>query len=184
MKPIIYGLLTGVALAITACNSQPADKSMAEKDSAGATTSTTNNEEAKEERNKKIALESAEAINQHDVNVVLKDVAPDAVDYSDGSMPPAKSKDSIATMITGWMKAFPDVKGSNLKAVADGDWVVVWGDWSGTWKGDFMGQKATGKSYKTREVDIFRFNNDSKIIEHYNASTWPATAMQTGMKMP
>lgn len=183
MKPIIYGLLTSVTVVLTACNSQPANKDMAEKDSAGATMPMNNDEEAKEERNKKTALESAEAINQHDVNVVLKDAAPDVVDYSDGAMPPTKSKDSINVMISNWMKAFPDVKGSNLKAVADGDWVVVWGDWNGTWKGDFMGQKATGKSYKTREADIFRFNNEGKIIEHYSASTWPATAMQTGMKM-
>jgi predicted ester cyclase len=183
MKTTICCLLTSATLALAACNSQPADKDMTEKDTTGATVSTNNADEAKEERNKRIALESVEAINSHDVNTVLKDVAPDAVDYGDGMMPPVRSKDSVTTMISAWLKAFPDAKGSNLKAVADGDWVVVWGDWSGTWKSDFMGQKANNKSYKTREADIFRFNNEGKIIEHHNASTWYAVAAQTGLKM-
>lgn len=183
MKAIIYSVLASVTFTLAACNSQPADKSMSEKDETGATTSTNNAEEAKEERNKKTALESVEAINRHDVNAALKDVTTDATEYGDGMMPPVKSKDSIVTMVSNWFKAFPDVKGSDLKAVADGDWVVVWGDWSGTWKGDFMGQKPTGKSYKTKEADFFRFNDEGKIIEHHNASTWHAAAAQTGMKL-
>jgi predicted ester cyclase len=172
--------LSGTIIAFTACNDDAAK-------TAGATDTDSNSKkemsaEDKEERNKQTALASIAGINSHDVNAVMKDVAPGAKDFGDGSMPPA-SLDSSKAMLTQWFTAFPDVKGENLKAVADGEWVMVWGDWSGTWKGDFMGQKATGKSYKIKDVDIFRFNDEGKITEHHYTQNWITSASQIGMKM-
>lgn len=184
MKSAICFLLAGAIFIITACNNQPTVKGMEEKDDTSQpTTTASNSDEDKEERNKKIALASVEGISRHDVNAALKDVAPNAADYGDGTQTPVKSKDSIVAMVNSWLKAFPDVKASNLNAVADGDWVVVWGDWSGTWKGDFMGQKATGKSYKIKDADIFRFNDEGQMTEHHTFPTWAAMAQQIGMKM-
>lgn len=175
----IFLLLTAAALFFAACN----DASKTNEAKEGETMSGSD-EEAKEERNKKTALASVEAFSAHNVDAVFKDAAPDAVDYADGSMPPVKGVDSGKVMVNTWIKAFPDVKGFDLKAVADGDWVMVWGDWSGTWKGDFMGQKATGKSYKIKDVDIFRFNDEGKITEHHAVQSFNEVARQVGMKMP
>ena len=182
-----FYLICAGAIAITACTNNSNVKGMSGKDSPGADmkmSSSDNAAETKEERNKQIVMQSLESVSKHDAMGVLKDAVPEVIDYNDGSMPAFKGKDTTNVMISNWMKAFPDVKGENLNAVADGDWVVVWGDWSGTWKGDFMGQKANGKSYKIRDADIFRLNDDGKITEHHTLSTWPAIAAQTGMKMP
>jgi predicted ester cyclase len=118
------------------------------------------------------------------VDGVLKDCANDVVDYGDGSMPPVKGKDSVAAMMKQWMNAFPDNKGSDLKYVADGDWVMVWGEWSGTWKNDFMGMKATNKQYKLKDVDIFKFNDAGQVVEHHNVQSPNTMMMQVGMNPP
>jgi steroid delta-isomerase-like uncharacterized protein len=140
--------------------------------------------EDKEARNKKIVMASYDAMASHNVNDMLKDCAADCMDYGDGSMQPVKGKDSIAKMIQMWFNAFPDAKGDNLKYVADDDWVMVWGDWSGTFKNDFMGMKATNKSFKYKDVDIFKLNDDGKVIEHHNVQSPNTMMMMVGAQMP
>lgn len=139
---------------------------------------------SKAERNKKIVMASYDAMSSHNVSDMLKDCAADCVDYGDGSMPPIKGKDSIMKMLNDWMTAFPDTKVDNLKYVADGDMVMAWGDWSGTWKGDFMGMKPTNKSYKMQDVDIFKFNDAGQIVEHHNIQSMNDMMMQVGMHPP
>ncbi|MCU7550452.1 ester cyclase [Chitinophagaceae bacterium LB-8] len=171
----IFLLIPVACLFFAACNNPQTTASNEKMDTAG---------ENKEERNKKIALESVDGINAHNIDMALKNVTPDAVDYGDGSMDAIKGIDSIKASVSSWLNAFPDVKGENLKSVADGDLVMVWGDWSGTWKNDFMGQKATDKSYKIKDVDIFRFNDEGKITEHHFVQSPLTSMVQVGMKMP
>jgi predicted ester cyclase len=141
-------------------------------------------QEDKEERNKKIAMESVDAMNAHNVDQALSYATPDAVDYGDGSMEPVKNMDSVKNMIKGFIAAFPDYKGSDLVATADGDRVMVYGVWTGTFKNDYMGMKATGKSFKVNDVDIFTFNDDGKITSHRNIMPWMVSMQQVGAKMP
>ena len=129
-------------------------------------------------------MASYEAMNSHNVAEALKYCTADVVDYGDGSMPPVKGRDSITKMINEWMTAFPDNKASDIKYVADGDWVMVWAKQSGTWKGDMMGMKANNKSYKLMDVDIFKLNDDGQIIEHHNVQSPNTMMMQVGMHMP
>lgn len=140
--------------------------------------------ESKSERNKKVVMASMEGMMAKNVEQAFKDVVADAVDYGDGSMPALKGKDTIMKMVSVWMTAFPDNKGNDLKYVADGDWVMVWGEWSGAWKGDFMGMKATNKSYKMKDVDIFKLNDAGQITEHHNVQSPNTMMMQVGMMMP
>jgi ketosteroid isomerase-like protein len=142
-----------------------------------------NKMEDKEERNKKIIMASLDAIGSHNVNDVLKDCAPDCTDYGDGSMPAVKGRDSIAKMLQGWMNSF-DIKADNMKYVADGDWVWVWGDWSGTFKNDYMGMKATNKSFKYKDVDIFKLSDDGKVLEHHNVQSPNTMMMMVGVQPP
>jgi predicted ester cyclase len=176
-------LVAATAILFAACESNAnktaeggTDNKMS--DSTAATT------ESKPERNKKIIMASFDAMASHNVSDMLKDCAADCVDYGDGSMPPVKGKDSVMKMLNEWMTAFPDNKGDNLKYVADGDWVMVWGDWLGTWKGDFMGMKATNKSYKMKDVDIFKLNDAGQVVEHHNVQSPNTMMMQVGMHMP
>lgn len=131
----------------------------------------TDSAEAKEEKNKETALASVNALIAGDVDATLKDVTPEAIDYNDGSMPATKGKDSLIVMIKSWRESLSDYKGDNLMALADGDYVAVFGEWSGTFKGDVMGMKTAGKKIKIKDVDIFKFNSEGKITEHRNVQS-------------
>lgn len=165
---------------LAACNTKT--------DNAGTTAATTetkeaNSEEAKEERNKQTALASIHALMKGNVDSTLANVTPDAVDYGDGSMAPVKNRDTVAKMMKIWVAAVPDYKAEDLVAVADGNKVMIYGVWTGTWKNELMGMKPTGKTIKMHDVDIFTFNDDGKIIEHRNIQTNNELARQLGMPM-
>jgi predicted ester cyclase len=141
-------------------------------------------QEEKEERNKQIALASVKAVSSGDVENACKDLAPDVINYGNGNIPPVQGIDKVKAGMSMFVGAIPIDKTENLVAIADGDWVMVWGEWSGTWKGDMMGQKATGKPFRKKDVEIFRFNNDGKISEHHSVQSFCEVARQIGMKMP
>lgn len=186
MKKVFLFLLASSCL-IVACNSDKKEDSTDKKDTMSA-----DNKDAmssmdnKAEKNRQAALTSMAAFNAHDVDAMFKDVdANDATDYNDGSMAPVKSVDSIKAGIRAWMAAFPDVKGENLEAFsnADGSKVIVMGQWTGTFKNDFMGMKATNKSFKYTDGDIFTFNADGKITTHRSVQSNMTAMMQVGAKM-
>lgn len=177
----VHLLAFAACLFFAACN-DGANNTVADSNNKGDTTKMT--QEDKEERNKKVVLESMDAMNAHNPDNVLKNVTADGVDYGDGNMPPVKGMDSVKASINAFLAAFPDYKGDNLQAVADGDKVMVYGDWSGTFKNDFMGMKATGKSFKVKDVDIFEMNDEGKITSHRNIMPWAAIMEQVGAKMP
>lgn len=143
-----------------------------------------NSTESKEERNKQTVMASMEAMSKGDVEGVLKDADKDVVDYGDGSSSSVKGVDSVKAGLKSWLAAVPDYKGTDMMAVADGDHVMVYGTWSGTWKNALMGMKPTGKSFKIKDVDIFTLNDAGKITEHRSVQSGSVMAQQLGMKMP
>lgn len=179
MKKISSFLFMGSFLALTACNDSVKVASASDKDSINKTESTS---EIKTKHNKQIGLASVEAFNKHDVDAGFKDCAPNFLDYGDGSGKPM-NLESVKQFFKSYLNAFPDFKNENIRCVADDEWAMVWADCSGTWKNDFMKQKATGKSFKIRDVDLFRFNEEGKIIEHYNVQPFADIAKQIGLKM-
>ena len=160
MKKTLLSLLVIIWLA--SCNNNPTAKSSDTKNAmmpAG---------DSKTSKNKQTALTSVMAINQHDIDAILKDVTSDATDYYDGSGPPIKGLDSVRAGMKSWFGAFPDVRGEDFLILSDDDGsnVAVVATWTGTFKNDYMGMKATGKSFKYRDADIFTFNSDGKITSH------------------
>jgi len=172
-------ILLLTVLWLIACNNEK------KAEPAGTTPATSAATDSKAEKNKQAALAGAMGVNAHDVDAMLRDIAADAVDYGDGSMPPVKGVDSIKAGIKSWLAAFPDVKGENFMALTDdGTHVAVIADWTATFKNDFMGMKATGKSYKLMDADIFTFNNEGKITEHRSIQPNSNMMSQVGAKMP
>jgi steroid delta-isomerase-like uncharacterized protein len=66
-----------------------------------------------------------------------------------------------------WFRAVPDWSYTVGKIAAEGDAVWVYGTYSGTQKGDWLGIPATNKAYKMDAVDIFRVQ-DGKLAEHWD----------------
>jgi len=171
-------IMTVSLLALSACNSEKKE----EKEDKDKMTNSTG--ESQEEKNKATALASVNAMIAGDIDAVLKDVAADGIDYGDGSMPPTKGIDSLKASLKAWRGAMSEYKAENLWALADGDKVVVFGDWSGTFKDDFMGMKTAGKSFKIKDIDIFKFNSEGKMTEHHNIQSSCAMLSQMGIAPP
>jgi steroid delta-isomerase-like uncharacterized protein len=68
---------------------------------------------------------------------------------------------------SAWFAASPDFKHEVKQLAIDGDRVWVYGTYSGTHAGDWLGLPATGKSYRFDAVDIFRVE-DGKLAEHWD----------------
>jgi predicted ester cyclase len=124
------------------------------------------NTETKEERNKKVVKSSIEAMLAKDTSALMATLADNIIDYGDGTGNPLQNRDSLKSSIAMFLDAFPDYKGEDIMYFADGDHVVVIGEWSGTFKNDMGKIKATGKKFKIRDADIFRVNEEGKIAEH------------------
>lgn len=172
MKKLLFGL--AIAGLFAACKGGSATVSVSNADSVSA----------KIEKNKQTALASEQAINAKDVAGVMKYCAPDFIDYGNGQRPPEKNIDSIKAGLKSFFEAFPDMKGENLKALADSNTVAVIGDWSGTFSKDMMGIKATNKAFKLADVDIFTFNEKGQISSHRSVQTEASFFEALGISMP
>jgi SnoaL-like polyketide cyclase len=106
--------------------------------------------ENKEEKNKQVALECVRAWSSGNMDLILSHTAKDAVDYGDGSTPPARGIDTMKMFMNQWRFAVNEYKSSNQLAVSDSDYVFVYADWNGSFKTDFMGMKRKGKSFTLR----------------------------------
>jgi predicted ester cyclase len=140
--------------------------------------------ESKEDRNKKIIKEAMSALNDHNVEKMAAMMSADAVDYGDGSGRSIKGVDSIKASMTAMMTAFPDFKADDLRFFADGDHVVVIGQYSGTFKKDMGKYKATGKEFKFPDADIFTLNDEGKITSHRYIQPDATLFSQVGVKQP
>jgi len=177
-------LVMAFAIFFIACTDAGENSANSEKDSSGIASSGVNDQESKEERNKETAMKSVNAFMAGKVDEVMADADKDMMEYGDGSFPPMKGLDSMKIGMQSWMNAFSDYKGSDLQAVADGDHVIVYGVWTGTWTKEYMGMKPTNKSFKIFDADIFKFNDAGKMIEHRGVQSSKTLADQIGMKMP
>jgi len=169
MKKTILFLITTLFFAITGCNNESKKDEVKSETIASA--------DSKEERNKKVVMSSVESFIKGDIDGVFKDVATGFVDYTDGTMPPITSIDTLRDFIKMMKTSIEGYKGENLKYYADGDYVIVHGDWGGVFKNDMAGIKATGKPVKFKDVDIFKLNDEGKIVEHHSVQNLPAILM-------
>jgi len=66
-----------------------------------------------------------------------------------------------------WFESVPDFEYTLKKIVADEDSVWVYGTYSGTQTGDWLGIPATNQQYSIDAVDIFRIE-EGKLAEHWD----------------
>jgi predicted ester cyclase len=137
--------------------------------------------ESKQERNKKVIMANMEAAGRADIDAMLKDAATNFTDYTDGSIPPVTNIDSLRGLLKMMFTSIESYKPSNIMLIAEGDYVAAYADWSGTFKNDMMSIKATGKMVSFPDVDIFKFNEEGKIIEHRSVQNMGLALMASGM---
>lgn len=179
MKRTFVFLLAAGFLTLTACNDSAKVASASDNDSTGKM-ETTN--QTKAQQNKQTVSSIIDAVNRQDVEVMFKNCSASYLDYGDGLSKPM-TIDSVKSLFKEWFHAFPDFKADNVRYVAEGEWVVVWADWSATWKGDFMKKKANGKRFRFNDADFYRFDADGKLVEHRSIQPFSTIWTQIGLKM-
>ncbi len=167
--------MTGISLLIASCNNEK------RTDETSKSITATPGAESKQERNKKIIIVAMESFMKGDLDGTFKVADTSYTDYADGSMPPIHNVDTIKSFMKSLINSVEGYKGENLKYYADGDYVLVYGDWGGVFKHDLMGMKATGKQVRFKDVDIFKLNDAGKVVEHSSVQNLGAALMTSNM---
>ncbi len=104
-----------------------------------------------------------EAFNGKNLDAVIDCYAEDAVNFQIAAGEPSIGKEQIRQDTAEFFKGFPDAWAKIENLMADGDW-AAW-EWlgGGSFKGEFYGQKPTGKSFELRGCGFFQFK-DGKIV--------------------
>jgi predicted ester cyclase len=167
-------LLCTIAAVLASCNNE-SKKTGDKNEPTFAST------ETKQERNKKVIAASMEAFEKRNIDGMVKDAAPGYTDYGDETTPPSSNIDSTKAFIKMLVNSIENYKAGNAQLIADGDWVFYYADWSGIFKNDLMGMKATGKPIRYKDCDIFKFNEEGKITEHHSIQNMAALFMMPAM---
>lgn len=140
------------------------------------------------EKNKAACVSFYEAFNSRDYAKIGTLIADNFVDHA---LPPGmaeqtglEGRDLFDVAIKEYISAFPDVKVSAIRYVAEGDYVMTFVSMSGTHKGNFAGIPPTGKSFNFMDADLIRFDSNGKAIEHWAVQDGSAMMMQLGVVPP
>ena len=87
----------------------------------------------------------------------------------------------VASNISGFTKAVPDLKWEIKEVLVSGDRVIVRGEASGTPAGAFMGVPHGGTHFKIMSIDVHTIR-DGKIVRAYHIEDWMGAARQLNAK--
>lgn len=133
-----------------------------------------------DERNREIILRSLLDINSRNFEGLRGYIAPTAVDHqAPPGIPPGP--DGIIQGLKMFTSAFPDMKIEPIHTAADGDIVIVYSKWTGTHRGEFLGNAPTNRSFSVFESDIFRLNDVRQVVEHWSVQDMCAILNQLGI---
>ena len=79
-----------------------------------------------------------------------------AVNTQFAAGPPVVGREQIRAELRGFFLAFPDVTTTPVGLYSDGEWAILEWTGTGTWKGEFLNQVPTGRSYTLRGCGFFR----------------------------
>jgi steroid delta-isomerase-like uncharacterized protein len=110
-----------------------------------------------------------DAFQACDVERVIACYSDDAVNFQVAAGEPAVGKEQIKKETAAFFAAFPDAWSRVENLIGDGDW-AAW-EWigGGTFLGEFVGSKPTGKSFEIRGCGFFNFR-DGLIV--YQRGYW------------
>ncbi len=122
-----------------------------------------------------------QGLNKGDVSVFDQLLHPDYVNHD---MPvPAPGIAGFNAIIGMFKGAFPDMHVTVEESIAEGNQVATRGYFTGTHKGDFMGIKPTGKSFKVSYTDMWKAEGD-KLKENWVQMDMVGLMQQLGVMKP
>src|SRR5689334_10807415 len=88
----LFIILAAITFSFGSCTNKTGSAS--NTDTANTTASKAGAATDMREKNKETALDAEQAVNNHDADALFKNATNDVVDYTDGTAPPVKGKDS------------------------------------------------------------------------------------------
>ena len=120
-------------------------------------------------RNLDTTREFYERISRGELSVFDDTVGPDFVDHA---LPPdvPPTIETVKQWFGQTLQAFPDMTMTVEDAAEDGDMVWARVRMTGTHQGEFAGNAPTGRPFDIQVIDILRFDDDGKVVEHWGVS--------------
>lgn len=112
----------------------------------------------REEENKAVVRKAIDAFNRRDYGTYFACHTEDSTSWEVFFDKPLTWQQSRGFIPDYW-GAYPDARVDTQVMIAEGDVVAVENIISGTFRNDFMGRKATGKSFRQAEAVFFRLEN-------------------------
>jgi len=135
------------------------------------------------EDNLAVLMKFAEAANTGNLDLFKEVVSPACIerDPAPGQVP---GPEGYHELFSRCLTAFPDFNAAPDTIIADDDAIAVAYTMTGTQTGLLMGMPPTGRKFKIRGVEIFKFK-DGKIVERWGSSDELGMLQQLGLvKLP
>jgi len=129
-----------------------------------ALTPTATADARREEPKSIVAAFAAEVLTRRDFSRLDVYMRPDYIQHNPLV---AQGSRGFRDFFAAWFGASPDFKHEVKQIAVEGDRVWVYGTYSGTHAGDWLGIPATGRTYSFDAVDIFRLE-DGRLAEHWD----------------
>jgi predicted ester cyclase len=120
-----------------------------------------------------VATAMTEKFNSRDFAGMIEEDGGGAVDYTEvGTGRRITEPDEMVALLSGWVTAFPDVRGTVLSAMRDGERLCAEIHWEGTHDGPLVTPSgtlpATGNRTSTRAAELFTIR-DGRVVDivHY-----------------
>ncbi len=121
-----------------------------------------------------------DSINARDLDAFADLMAEDFIEHEETpGLEPTKAgvRDFFGMQIAG----FPDMRMEAEDVFGSGDKVVARVRYTGTHKGEIMGMPATGKHVDVQLIDMFRFDGDGRVCEHWGVMDMMGMMQQLGV---
>jgi predicted ester cyclase len=102
--------------------------------------------------------------NQHDFSALAEHMKEDYIQHN---LLVPQGRDGFQSFFQDAFHAVPDWKYALKNIISGGDFVWVYGTYSGTQTGEWLGIPATGKAFAFDAVDIFRLEG-GRLAEHWD----------------
>ena len=104
-------------------------------------------------------------LNEHNLTALDKYYASNATQHNPGA---GEGRQGIKSFFGRFFLAFPDIHVTIEHIIAENSVVLVFLNWTGTYKGEFQGLPPTNKLISMRTADLFRIGTNGTIVEQWD----------------
>ncbi|ADU09915.1 ester cyclase [Micromonospora aurantiaca] len=132
--------------------------------------------------NKNRCLQMVAAWNRADVSGVTEHWAPDVTHYNLDGEP--HDTELVLTAMRGSLVSFSDLRLEVRSILAEGDRVMLRLTATATHSGEFAGIPATGRKVTWHYLEELRFNEEGKVVEHWDIFDFAPLFRELGHPAP